>query len=196
MVQAQMRSGSAFHRIVHGRYVGASGTATPAKVVQNKNTHLQTASEHPPRPRLLGPTARAPSTSRPRPPRPATSLTVIYDSARRSPCAPPAPSAPRSAAPRPRHLPRPAWWPPPAAREGDSATPCRPPGDLSVTVTSDHKPVKGLYVYLPRRRAGDPGPRDNVHVLQAWPRSPAAAAAGATSAEPPWVGQGVARERI
>ena len=114
-----MRSGSAFHRIVHGRYVGASGTATPAKVVQNKNTHLQTASEHPPRPkpvRLLGPTARAPSTSRPRPPRPATSLTVIYDSARRSPCAPPAPSAPRSAAPRPRHLPRPARWPPLAAR--------------------------------------------------------------------------------
>ena len=69
-----------------------SGTATPAKVVQNKNTHLQTASEHPPRPkpvRLLGPTARAPSTSRPRPPRPATSRTVIYESARRSPCAPP-----------------------------------------------------------------------------------------------------------
>jgi hypothetical protein len=64
------------------------------------------------------------------------------------------------------------------------------------TVTSDHKPVKGLYVYLPRRRAGEPGPRDNVHVLQAWPRSPAAAAAGATSAEPPWVGQGGARERI
>ena len=97
----------------------ARAEPTPAKVVQNKNTHLQTASEHPPRPkpvRLLGPTARAPSTSRPRPPRPATSLTVIYDSARRSPCAPPAPAKPRSAAARPRHLPRPAWWPPPAAR--------------------------------------------------------------------------------
>ena len=70
----------------------ARAEPTPAKVVQNKNTHLQTASEHPPRPkpvRLLGPTARAPSTSRPRPPRPATSLTVIYDSAWRSPCAPP-----------------------------------------------------------------------------------------------------------
>ena len=110
----------------------ARAEPTPAKVVQNKNTHLQTASEHPPRPkpvRLLGPTARAPSTSRPRPPRPATSLTVIYDSARRSPCAPPAPAKPRSAAARPRHLPRPAWWPPPAARRR-SATPCRPPGDL------------------------------------------------------------------
>ena len=51
-------------------------------------------------------------------------------------------------------------------------------------------------VYLPRRRAGEPGPRDNVHVLEAWPLSRPAAAAGATSAEPPWVGQGGARERI
>ena len=86
-----MRSGSAFHRIVHALR-GRERNRPPAKVVQNKNTHLQTASEHPPRPkpvRLLGPTARAPSTSRPRPPRPATSLTVIYDSARRSSCAPP-----------------------------------------------------------------------------------------------------------
>ena len=46
----------------------------------------------------------------------ATSLTVIYDSARRSSCAPPAPAKPRSAAARPRSLPRPARWPPPAAR--------------------------------------------------------------------------------
>ena len=30
------------------------------------------------------------------------------------------------------------------------------------TVTSDHKPVKALYLYLPRRRAGEPGPRNDL----------------------------------
>ena len=56
---------------------GHRSRSDPAKVVQWENTHVQTASEHPPRPtslRLLGTTARVPSTGRPRPPRPATSL--------------------------------------------------------------------------------------------------------------------------
>ena len=38
------------------------------------------------------------------------------------------------------------------------------------TVTSDHKPVKALYLYLARRRAGEPGPRDDLTLLHSWPR--------------------------
>ena len=67
---------------------GHRSRSDPAKVVQWENTHVQTASEHPPRPtplRLLGPRARAQSTGRPRPPRPPTSLTEKRRSVRGSP---------------------------------------------------------------------------------------------------------------
>ena len=67
---------------------GHRSRSDPAKVVQWKNTHVQTASQHLPRPtplRLLGPTARAQSTGRPRPPWPATSLTEKRRSDRGSP---------------------------------------------------------------------------------------------------------------
>ena len=97
---------------------GHRSRSDPAKVVQWKNTHVQTASEHLPRPtplRLLGPTARAQSTGRPRPPRPPTSLTEKRRSVRGSPCATTALLAPRSAAARPEHLLRPARCAQPAA---------------------------------------------------------------------------------
>ena len=67
---------------------GHRSRSDPAKVVQWKNTHVQTASEHLPRPtplRLLGPRARAQSTGRTPPPRPPTSLTEKRRSDRGSP---------------------------------------------------------------------------------------------------------------
>ena len=128
-----MRSKSAVHRIAHA-FAGIDRDRTLAKVVQWEYTHLQTGSEHPPRPtplRLPGPTPRTPSTRRPRPPRPPTSLTekktvgprlavrprgacsasLGSASPRTPPEAGPVPATPRSkATPRPR-----IGCPPPSA---------------------------------------------------------------------------------
>ena len=49
MAQGQRRSKGAFHRIVHA-FAGIDRDRTLAKVVQWKYMHLQTGSEHPPRP--------------------------------------------------------------------------------------------------------------------------------------------------
>ena len=66
------------------------------------------------------------------------------------------------------------------------------------TVTSDHKPVKALYLYLARRRAGEPGPRDDLTLLHSWPRAhegqagpPPAAAPDAQSPPPVVCGLGL-----
>jgi len=56
------------------------------------------------------------------------------------------------------------------------------------TVTSDHKPVKALYIYLARRRAGEPGPRDDLRLLHSWPRARGLYEAAPAAAETPWVG--------
>ena len=126
-----MRSKSAVHRIAHA-FAGIDRDRTLAKVVQWKYMHLQTGSEHPPRPtplRLPGPTPRTPSTRRPRPPRPPTSLTEKRRSVGGSP------GPPR----RPKRLTRQRLGPGtsrgrPGARHPplrcDTATPGRLPGDL------------------------------------------------------------------
>ena len=98
---------------------GHRSRSDPAKVVQWENTHVQTASEHPPRPtplRLLWdqePEHKVQAAHRHRGQRPPSLKKGGRTEARREP--PRALLAPRSAAARPGHLLRPTSCPPPAA---------------------------------------------------------------------------------